>query len=239
MTQHQVLMTVRRDYRRVIIVGDVHGCLDELQQLLTECNATTEHDLIVLVGDLVNKGPKSVEVLQFVRTSPNMLSVRGNHDEAALTAYSKWKNDEDVPGKYDYVKEFSTEDVEFLRDLPYTIKLPEFNVMVVHAGIIPGLALQDQDPVLLTKMRFLERQEGSMVTETKWKALEKCQEETEAISLWAKQWNGPEHIYFGHDAKRGLQVRPLSYLIFNDLITFLSWKNLPLVLTQDAATDEA
>ncbi len=46
---------------RLIVVGDVHGCCDELDLLLKECNAT-EHDNVVLVGDLVNKGPKSVEV---------------------------------------------------------------------------------------------------------------------------------------------------------------------------------
>lgn len=149
-----------------------------------------------------------------------MLSVRGNHDEAALAAYVRWKNDEDVPDKYNYVKQFSSEDVEFLRDLPLTITLPEYNVAVVHAGMVPGLALQNQDPVVLTRMRFLERQEGSTIDEIKWKALEKCEIENEATSLWAKQWKGPEHVYFGHDAKRGLQVRSLAFSHLQMLNTF-------------------
>lgn len=55
-------MVAERGYERVILVGDVHGCLEELQQLLMKCEATPERDLIILVGDLVNKGPNSVQV---------------------------------------------------------------------------------------------------------------------------------------------------------------------------------
>lgn len=49
---------------RVVIVGDVHACLDELQALLAACAFDASKDTLMLVGDLVNKGPKSVEVLK-------------------------------------------------------------------------------------------------------------------------------------------------------------------------------
>lgn len=47
---------------RLIIVGDVHGCAAELQQLLQQVQYTQEQDNLIFVGDLVNKGPKSIEV---------------------------------------------------------------------------------------------------------------------------------------------------------------------------------
>lgn len=45
----------------------MHGCLDELLALLQECSYNKEKDKVVIVGDLVNKGPKSLEVLRYVR----------------------------------------------------------------------------------------------------------------------------------------------------------------------------
>jgi predicted phosphodiesterase len=47
---------------RLLVVGDVHGCFDELQQLLLKVDYKQGRDNLVFVGDLVNKGPKSAEV---------------------------------------------------------------------------------------------------------------------------------------------------------------------------------
>lgn len=47
---------------RLVLVGDVHGCLDELNELLDKLEFRHGHDNLVLVGDLVNKGPKSQQV---------------------------------------------------------------------------------------------------------------------------------------------------------------------------------
>lgn len=77
---------------RLIVIGDVHGCLDELQELLLKCNydyrdknilENKKQQQVLLLGDLVNKGPYSAEVLRFVRES-GFLCIRGNHDDAAL-----------------------------------------------------------------------------------------------------------------------------------------------------------
>jgi hypothetical protein len=51
---------------RIIIIGDVDGCFDELQDLLVECDYNPNQDYLIFVGDLVNKGPKSIEVYVFV-----------------------------------------------------------------------------------------------------------------------------------------------------------------------------
>jgi hypothetical protein len=45
-----------------VLVGDVHGCYDELQQLLQQVQLRHGHDNLIFVGDLVNKGPKSQQV---------------------------------------------------------------------------------------------------------------------------------------------------------------------------------
>lgn len=47
---------------RIIVMGDVHGCLDELKDLLDEVSYDKDNDTVILVGDLVDKGPYSLEV---------------------------------------------------------------------------------------------------------------------------------------------------------------------------------
>jgi|TARA_B110000305_G_C19336228_1_gene586726 hypothetical protein len=63
---------------RVIAIGDVHGCIDELQMLLRKCDYSPG-DLVVFLGDLVSKGPDSLSVVQLAREI-GAIGVRGNHD---------------------------------------------------------------------------------------------------------------------------------------------------------------
>jgi len=67
---------------RAIIIGDVHGCAVELEELLSACEYEPLSDLVILVGDLIGKGPASRDVVRYVRTRlPRVVSIMGNHDE--------------------------------------------------------------------------------------------------------------------------------------------------------------
>jgi len=80
---HCVIRNEELAGRRLFIVGDMHGCLDEFQALLTQARVTADDTLVLCCGDLVNKGPKSCETVAFIRSlGPTVVrSVRGNHDE--------------------------------------------------------------------------------------------------------------------------------------------------------------
>lgn len=196
---------------RVLVIGDVHGCLDELQLLLQKCNFSPPNDRLVFVGDLVNKGPKSLDVVRFVRDSGS-LCVRGNHDDAALSAYYKWVHAGRIPGaaKYPYVEQFEADDVAFLEQLPFSLSLPNHgDIIVVHAGVVLEVELEEQRSVDMYKMRFVQREKAEE-EDSKWIALEKKKFRREGggePEMWAKVWNGPRHVYFGHAASAGLQVR--------------------------------
>ena len=69
---------------RTIVVGDIHGCLQEFEDLLTKCKYDPTDSTLILVGDLVNKGPYSAETVQYAR-SLGAYCVRGNHDDSALS----------------------------------------------------------------------------------------------------------------------------------------------------------
>ena len=64
-------------------IGDIQGCCDELKTLLQRCHYSADRDELWFVGDLVNRGPKSLETLRFVRSlGAGATVVLGNHAQA-------------------------------------------------------------------------------------------------------------------------------------------------------------
>jgi len=182
---------------RSIVIGDVHGCADELDALLKECGAGA-HDDIVLVGDLVAKGPASREVLARVRDE-GFRSVRGNHDAHVL----RWKQARDAgteplrlsPTHAELAASFDEADWAVLSALPLYLRLPEHEVLVVHAGLLPHVPLDQQDPSLLMNMRSI-RPDGV------------GSKKPDDGVRWGSLWLGPELVLFGHHASAGLQIHP-------------------------------
>lgn len=194
--RHKVLH-IDENIKRVLFVGDVHGCYDELVKLLELCDIDKEERdaLVVFTGDLVNKGPKSVQTVRLLRSLGEVvLSVKGNHEEAVLRRLRSFKQtSEELPKKYTWIAALSFEDQAFLEELPYTITIPSLNIVVVHGGLVPGVKLQEQLPQNMISMRNYV-QEKLMGTADIDEGLP-----------WASQWPGPEVVIFGHDARRQLQ----------------------------------
>lgn len=145
--------------RRVIIVGDVHGCAGELRSLLDRCFYRRGVDILIFVGDLVNKGPASADVVRFV-ADEQAYAVRGNHDDLALAAYINATQHNQLPTK-EKLKWVATlvgtkgaaTVAQVLQNLPLSIHLPSYGVTIVHAGVVPGVVLEQQQPQDLLKMR--------------------------------------------------------------------------------------
>lgn len=93
---------------RIIIIGDLHGCYEELKDLLKLCLFQKEKDILIFVGDLVNKGPYSVEVIRYIyQLSLENIAyiVRGNHDEAMLEIEQRDVNNR--TSKYSYIQQLT------------------------------------------------------------------------------------------------------------------------------------
>lgn len=199
---------------KTIIVGDIHGCLVEFRELLQKCEYNPSDSTLILVGDLVNKGPYSAETVKYARSLEGIYCVRGNHDETALSHALKTNMAAERPEYYDYVDNLTKEDIQWMQDLPYSISIPSLNTLIVHAGLVPGVSLADQEFIDLVTIRNViqtEDEDYSGFTATS-RSDEGCswadiydQEGKKALEkgLEGKSW---PHVYFGHDAKRKLQL---------------------------------
>jgi hypothetical protein len=139
---------------RTIVVGDIHGCYDELIELLDKA-ALGSSDRVVSVGDLIVKGEKNREVLDLFIEDVRFKAVLGNHDRA-LRRY--WRG-EGVSLKESQEKtraELECDEARYssyIQQLPLMIDLGSH--LIVHAGVRPGVALSGQTVEDLTELRTL------------------------------------------------------------------------------------
>ncbi|MBC7711167.1 MAG: symmetrical bis(5'-nucleosyl)-tetraphosphatase [Rhizobacter sp.] len=127
------------------VIGDIQGCDDELGELLALIRFDPANDHVYFVGDLVNRGPKSAEVLRRVKALSDVGaadSVLGNHDFfliMALEGFSKLHDGDTL----DQVlrAEDARELVDWLRQRPLLIELDD--TVIVHAGLLPAWTMAD------------------------------------------------------------------------------------------------
>jgi len=171
--------------QRHIVIGDIHGCFVELQQLLERVGASSD-DVLVSVGDLVDRGPESADVVRYFRERPHSLVITGNHER------------KHVRGTFSYAQEITRlqlgpdyEDaVQWMRSLPYFLELDA--AIVVHAALVPDLPLAEQPPEVLCGTTSGEKDlEGRL-----------------GGAWWHERWAGPKPVVFGHHVVEEPLVRP-------------------------------
>ena len=122
-------------------IGDVQGCYDELRALLARVDFVSQRDRLWFVGDLVNRGPKSLEVLRFVRSlGDRAVVVLGNHDLhlVCLAEGQARARDDDTLGAVLAAPD-ARELVDWLRTRP--LMHVEGRHAMVHAGLLPQWTL--------------------------------------------------------------------------------------------------
>ncbi len=173
---------------RTIIVGDVHGCREELEALLDRV-AFASGDRLIFVGDLVARGPDSLGVLDVARRTGAII-VRGNHEQRLLDlrrSHAAWVKGEPAPrpdGRMHRALARALRPVDWtlFETSPLFVELPDHGACIVHAGLAPGVALEAQSPGTLMQIRTVDS------------------------VLWGERHEGPPQVVFGHNAAPGLQI---------------------------------
>ena len=126
-------------------IGDIQGCYSELQNLLNEINFDERRDELWFTGDLVNKGPKSLQTLRFIKAlGVNAKITLGNHDLHLLAVA---KNIRPLLKK-DTIQEILAADdvkelIDWLKSRPLLITDDNLNFTMVHAGLPPQWSLEN------------------------------------------------------------------------------------------------
>ncbi|KAF7729755.1 hypothetical protein EC973_003833 [Apophysomyces ossiformis] len=214
-------LTLRNDLQskeRLFVIGDVHGCVDELVQLLNTLNYQSDKDQAILAGDLTAKGPDSLGVIRYAREQ-GLLCVRGNHDDKVVrfktfqNFHGVWTNDSDevLPegnvkdplhfgNEHDLIARNMTKDeYDYLASCPLIMELPFLNARVVHGGLDPTITvLEDNDPWTVLNVRNVLKGVPTRDNDhgTHW------------TQFWkdAQNQSTPVKVYYGHDASRGLDL---------------------------------
>lgn len=168
---------------RLVVVGDVHGMKQSLLDLLEKVDFNEEHDHLILAGDMISKGPDSPGVVDLAMKL-GASAVRGNHEDRIILAHADMRADHavsvgpsvDVEKTQDGIEEesFSHGDykdralvkalgekrIKWLKKCPVILRVGKLGdmgeVVVVHAGLAPGVKLEKQDPSMVMNMRTIK-----------------------------------------------------------------------------------
>jgi hypothetical protein len=177
---------------RTLIVGDVHGCPEELDALLAATHFVPRTDRLVLVGDVVVRGPDSHGALARALALGAAMA-RGNHEQKLLSGRGGGLR---TGSAHKPVAELiSAEEWRTLDAMPLWLDLPEHGLRVVHAGVVPGLDIARTPKEALLKMRTID-------SHGRWS------DARDGGTLWGALYEGPPHVVFGHHARPEPQLHP-------------------------------
>jgi len=165
---------------RIVAIGDIHGrldCLNEMLKMIDASRIDNEKFDIYFLGDFIDRGPNSAQVLEKIKTGPKnsdrWFPLIGNHEDMMIKSYTSeddydkmrwntnWENNgglealrsyEEYPNENQIIKSH----VEWLTTLPLCYETD--NYLFVHAGFMPGYSLDEQDDesMVWIRDRFLK-----------------------------------------------------------------------------------
>ena len=188
--------------KRTIIVGDVHGCLDETKRLLDVLKHDTSLDRLIFLGDLVDRGPESAGCVQYVRRL-GAECVMGNHDNKLMRFHKhelKRRENPKYRNPINYGKEqviqynlMSDEDLSWLcNSVPNHIVLEEENTVLMHAGVMGHCHPLRQPKEAYIYCRYVDQGTGRMVN------LGKNYQRPDNSLFWTDLYDHPMHVVYGH-----------------------------------------
>jgi serine/threonine protein phosphatase 1 len=178
---------------KTFIIGDVHGCYDELQALLDKAGLSAD-DQIISIGDMVDRGLKSAESLYFLRSTPNPKSIQGNHERKHVRSY----RGETEAAASQAITRAQIGEAAYPDAIDYMDKLPRYleltDATLVHGFWEPGVPIRNQRETVivgtLSGEDYLQRN---------------------GIWPWYEYYDGDKPLVVGHRDYSDNQMKPFIY----------------------------
>lgn len=182
---------------RLIAIGDIHGCAREFADLLAKLSLRRD-DRVVLLGDLINRGPDSATVLDLAREHATA-SLLGNH-ELRLLNYRKTDDPSHLrKSDFDTLKQLRRKDWDYLEAMPLTYYDDESDTVFVHGGFLPGKAWHKQPARIVTRIQVVDKSGEA-----------RKRSEAPQAPHWSELWQGPPFVVYGHTPRADISKRKWS-----------------------------
>lgn len=139
---------------KTFVIGDIHGCYDEFERLLEIIQGDFKKDRLILLGDYIDRGEKSLEVVERIINleeefgRENIILLKGNHELMAIE-YLEGKGSNYMYNGGDHtIREYKRRNRKLLEHIDFFKSLRNYyedeNYIYVHGGLRPGIKLQEQ-----------------------------------------------------------------------------------------------
>ncbi|HYP15926.1 MAG TPA: metallophosphoesterase [Opitutus sp.] len=173
---------------RLIAIGDIHGCHVEFEDLLGKLELTPT-DRVVLLGDLINRGPDSAKVIALARKHADF-SLLGNH-ELRLLNYRKTGDPTHLKkSDYETLKQLGSKEWAYMEAMPLTYHDRANDIVLVHGGFLPDQPWRKQAARIVTRIQNIDK-EGNA----------RKRSEAPNSPHWSALWKGPPFVVYGHTSR--------------------------------------
>jgi len=182
---------------RLIVVGDIHGCHQEFSDMIGRLTLE-KADRLVLLGDLVNRGPNSAKVIDLALEN-RAISLLGNHERRLLKYRRTVDKSVLKDGDLDTVALLQDEHWAYLETMALWLEEPELNTVLVHGGFLPSEPWQKQTADIVTRIQVVDA-DGRPAKRA----------DAPDAPAWADLWVGPPFVVYGHTPRSEVYKRKWS-----------------------------
>ncbi|MCB1123267.1 MAG: metallophosphoesterase [Verrucomicrobiae bacterium] len=182
--------------QRLIAIGDIHGCIRELEKLLKKIKPGKK-DRIIFLGDLINRGPDSKAVIELARDL-KATSLLGNHEYRLLKFYHDLDSKDLRPYEKSTLASLDANDWNYLASMVLWLEIPR-ELVFVHGGFLPHIPWRRQSASIVTQIQMVDNQ-----------GLPRKRGEVSGSRYWADLWKQRPFVIYGHTPRSKVYKRRFS-----------------------------